>query len=147
MDAVTDKKKTGERLRQLRESLGYTQEHFSEILGVSVTLYKKMEGGSYNISVKTLRKLRETTGASVDFIMFGEGKEYEDIWLLLQNTENKTKLKVLLRLLRYFGYDSRECRVEPGEEQDYAAFLDTLMEEERWGEIMGTNETGINRRG
>lgn len=147
MGAVTDKKRTGERLRQLRESLGYTQEHFSEVLGVSVTLYKKMEGGSYNISVKTLRKLRETTGVSVDFIMFGEGKGYEDIWLLLQNTENKTKLKVLLRLLRYFGYDSRECRVEAEEEQDYAVFLDTLMEEERWGEIMGTNETGINRRG
>lgn len=42
MDTATAKKKTGERLKQLRESLGYTQEKFSEILGISVTLYKKI---------------------------------------------------------------------------------------------------------
>ena len=35
MDTATAKKKTGERLKQLRESLGYTQEKFSEILGRS----------------------------------------------------------------------------------------------------------------
>ena len=130
MDTATAKKKTGERLKQLRESLGYTQEKFSEILGISLTLYKKMEGGSYNISVKTLRKLRETTGVSIDFMMFGEGKEYEDIWLLLQNSENRIKQKVLLRLLRYFGYDSRERRLETEQELDISEKLEKIIGED-----------------
>lgn len=47
---------TGKRLKKLRESLGYTQEKMAEVLEVSVTLYKKMENGSYNISVKSLRR-------------------------------------------------------------------------------------------
>ena len=63
---------TGKRLKKLRESLGYTQEKMAEVLEVSVTLYKKMEKGSYNISVKTLRRLKEKFNVSIDYIMFGE---------------------------------------------------------------------------
>lgn len=130
MDVTFAKKATGERLKKVRESLGLTQEGFSELLEVSVTLYKKMENGSYNISVKTLRKLKEVTGVSVDYIMFGEGKEYEDIWLLLQNSENKIKLKMLLRLLIYFGYDVQDCYKEQRQEKKYSELLDKLMEED-----------------
>jgi len=58
MEKTIVKRETGRRLRKLREALGYTQERMAEVLDVSVTLYKKMESGSYNISVKTLRKLK-----------------------------------------------------------------------------------------
>ena len=50
MDTTIVKKETGNRLKKLREGLGYTQEKFAELMDVSVTLYKKMESGSYNIS-------------------------------------------------------------------------------------------------
>ena len=144
MDVAVAKKETGERLKKVRESLGLTQGKFSEILGISVTLYKKMEGGSYNISVKTLRKLKQVTGVSVDYIMFGEGNEFKDIWFLLQNSENRTKLKVLLRLLMYFGYNSEEFYTERKKEEEYSALIDRLLEEDKLGELAGKNETSFD---
>lgn len=128
MDVTLAKKETGKRLKEVREGLELTQEAFAERLEISVTLYKKMENGSYNISVKTLRKLKEVAGISVDHIMFGEGQKYEDIWLLLQNSENKTKLKMLLRLLIYFGYDIEECYREQEDEKQYSELIDKLID-------------------
>ena len=103
---------TGKRLKKLRESLGYTHEKMAEVLEVSVTLYKKMEKGSYNISVKTLRRLKEKFNVSIDYIMFGEQISFNHIWMLMQSSQNSVKLKLLLRLLAYFQKDCRECFVE-----------------------------------
>ncbi len=147
METTIAKKETGVRLKKLRENLGYTQEKFSEILGVSVTLYKKMEGGSYNISIRSLRKLKEITGISIDYIMFGEGKKFDDIWILLQNSENSVKLKVLLRLLRYFGYDSQNSYFEHEQEAKYSEFLDTLIDKDKLGEMINSDETRFDNRG
>lgn len=96
MDTTIVKKETGKRLKKLRERLGHTQEQFAELLDISVTLYKKMESGSYNISVKNLRRLKELTGISIDYIMFGEQEEFEEIWMSLENSDNLTKMKMLL---------------------------------------------------
>ncbi len=93
-------------------------------MDVSVTLYKKMESGSYNISIKNLRRLKELTGVSIDYIMFGEQKEFEEIWMSLESSDNLTKMKMLLRLVAYFGVDSRECFSERKKEEEYIAFLE-----------------------
>ena len=127
MDTAIAKKETGNRLKKLREGMGYTQERFAELLDVSVTLYKKMESGSYNISIKNLRRLKEITGVSVDYLMFGEQKEFEEIWMSLQSSDNLTKMKMLLRLVAYFGMDSRECFVERKREEEYIAFMEEWM--------------------
>ncbi len=124
MDTTIVKKETGNRLKKLREGLGYTQEKFAELMDVSVTLYKKMESGSYNISIKNLRRLKELTGVSIDYIMFGEQKEFEEIWMSLESSDNLTKMKMLLRLVAYFGVDSRECFSEWKKEEEYIAFLE-----------------------
>lgn len=127
MDTAIAKKETGNRLKKLREGMGYTQERFAELLDISVTLYKKMESGSYNISIKNLRRLKEITGVSVDYLMFGEQKEFEEIWMSLQSSDNLTKMKMLLRLVAYFGMDSRECFVERKREEEYIAFMEEWM--------------------
>lgn len=127
MDTAIAKKETGNRLKKLREEMGYTQERFAELLDISVTLYKKMESGSYNISIKNLRRLKEITGVSVDYLMFGEQKEFEEIWMSLQSSDNLTKMKMLLRLVAYFGMDSRECFVERKREEEYIAFMEEWM--------------------
>ncbi len=127
MDTTIVKKETGKRLKKLRERLGHTQEQFAELLDISVTLYKKMESGSYNISVKNLRRLKELTGISIDYIMFGEQEEFEEIWMSLENSDNLTKMKMLLRLVAYFGVDSRECFSERKKEEEYIAFLEEWM--------------------
>lgn len=127
MDTTIVKKETGKRLKKLRERLGHTQEQFAELLDISVTLYKKMESGSYNISVKNLRRLKELTGISIDYIMFGEQEEFEEIWMSLESSDNLTKMKMLLRLVAYFGVDSRECFSERKKEEEYIAFLEEWM--------------------
>ncbi len=127
MDTTIVKKETGKRLKKLRERLGHTQEQFAELLDISVTLYKKMESGSYNISVKNLRRLKELTGISIDYIMFGEQEEFEEIWMSLENSDNLTKMKMLLRLVAYFGVDSKECFSERKKEEEYIAFLEEWM--------------------
>ena len=45
----------------------------------------------------------------MDYLMFGEQKEFGEIWMSLQSSDNLTKMKMLLRLVTYFGMDSREC--------------------------------------
>ncbi len=100
MERTVAKWETGKRLRKLREALGYTQEEMAELLEVSLTLYKKMENGNYNISIRTMRRLKKVTGASIDHLMFGERKSFDDIWRLMQNSDNIVKMKLLLRLIR-----------------------------------------------
>lgn len=124
MERTMAKWETGKRLRKLREALGYTQEEMAELLEVSVTLYKKMENGNYNISVRTMRRLKKVTGVSIDHLMFGDRKSFDEIWMLLQSSDNAVKMKLLLRLIVYFGIDSRECCVERKCEEKYSVILD-----------------------
>ncbi len=119
---------TGKRLKKLRESLGYTQEKMAEVLEVSVTLYKKMEKGSYNISVKTLRRLKEKFNVSIDYIMFGEQISFNQIWMLMQSSQNSVKLKLLLRLLAYFQKDCRECFVEKKQDEVYMEYFIEILD-------------------
>lgn len=128
MEKTIVKRENGIRLRKLREALGYTQERMAEALDVSVTLYKKMESGSYNISVKTLRKIKGFTGISIDYLMFGEQKVYEEIWMQLQSAEHFTKLKLMFRLIAYFGTDSSDCFVDRKQEERFSRFLDEWVE-------------------
>ncbi len=124
MERTIAKWETGKRLRKLREALEYTQEEMAELLEISVTLYKKMENGNYNISIRTMRRLKKVTGVSIDHLMFGDRKSFDEIWRLLQDSNNEVKMKLLLRLIVYFGNDSRECFVEQKSEENYSKMLD-----------------------
>ncbi len=119
---------TGKRLKKLRESLGYTQEKMAEVLEVSVTLYKKMENGSYNISVKSLRRLKEIFNVSIDYLMFGEQISFDRIWMLLQSSRNSVKLKLLLRLLLYFQKDCGESFVEKKRDVEYMEYFIEILD-------------------
>ncbi len=44
----------------------------------------------------------------MDYLMFGEQKEFGEIWMSLLSSDNLTKMEMLLRLVTYFGMDSRE---------------------------------------
>lgn len=80
---ATSKEKiaSGNRLKLLREQLGYTQEQFAEKLDISVSTVKKMETGEYNISLDTQRKLKNTfNNISIDYLLFGEQKNLDHIW-------------------------------------------------------------------
>ena len=128
MNKTMEKIETGKRLSKLREALGYTQKRMAEVLDVSEALYQKMESGRYNISVKTMRKLKGFTSVSIDYLMFGEQKTYEDIWIQLQTVEHSVKMKLLFRLIAYFGTDSSDFFVDRKKEEVFSGFLDEWVE-------------------
>lgn len=81
MAASKEKIASGNRLKMLREQLGYTQEQFAEKLDISVSTVKKMETGEYNISLDTQRKIKSTfDNVSMEYLLFGERRGINDLW-------------------------------------------------------------------
>lgn len=48
-----------DKLKELRHALGFTQEEMADFLNVSLSLYQKMEIGNKNISMSTLKTIKE----------------------------------------------------------------------------------------
>ena len=53
---LTNRKKIGESLRELREVKGFNQEQLAEIMKISRTTISKIESGKFNCSVDYLAK-------------------------------------------------------------------------------------------
>lgn len=67
-----DKKKMGERIRARRESLGMSREELGGYLEVTAKFVSDVEYGEKGVSVKTLYKLKQVLGVSVDFLLDGD---------------------------------------------------------------------------
>ena len=101
-DILDEKLQSAIRLRQIRENMGLTQEQFAEILGISVSAYKKVESGENNVSLSSLRLLHKEMNISADHVLFGETKCIDNTWEAILNCSETDKLFLLLRLLVYF---------------------------------------------
>lgn len=122
---------SGLRFKQVRVALGKTQEEFAEILGLSVNSIKKIEKGENNVSVSNLRKLRKSCNVSADYILYGESKSLDDIWFLLQNADDKDKLKALLRLVKYFTNKDRNFYVDESENEYIFSKINEILEDKQ----------------
>ena len=91
------------RLKEIRLGRNMSQEKFAEMLNISVSAYKKMESGENNISIANLRLLHERLGTSADYLLFGRSSDFEQIWTQISGSPETVKLKLLLRMLYYFG--------------------------------------------
>lgn len=69
------------RIRSARENLGYTREKFAELLDVSVSYLAEVERGRTGISVKMLVKICNVLGLSADYILFGKGRDQDNLLL------------------------------------------------------------------
>lgn len=69
------------RIRQARESMGYTRERFAEKLDVSVSYLAELERGRTGISVKMLTKVCNVLGLSADYVLFGAEREEDSLRL------------------------------------------------------------------
>lgn len=101
-DTAAERMQSAFRVRQIRENAGLTQEQFSEILGISLSAYKKVESGENQVSLSSLKKLHKEMNVSVDFILFGKNQSLDDTWVTILNCSETDKLFLLLRLLVYF---------------------------------------------
>lgn len=62
----------GEQIKAARETAGYTQERFSELIEVSAQYISEVERGNVGISMSTLKKICEVMKIPADQILFGK---------------------------------------------------------------------------
>ena len=101
-DTLGERMQSACRLRHIRENAGLTQEQFAEVLGISVSAYKKVESGENQVSISSLSKLYKEMHVSTDYVLFGKNIDLNAVWNDLLNCLETDKLFVLLRLLIYF---------------------------------------------
>jgi len=67
----TQQKEMADRIKSRRESLGFTQESFCEIIELSASSYTKIENAFQKPALDTLIKIAEHLELSLDYIVFG----------------------------------------------------------------------------
>ena len=73
-----DMKKSGERIRRLRNEHGYTQEALAKKLGIDRSLLSHIEAGKRGCSVDLLVQLSEFFNVTLDLLVLGRGQESVD---------------------------------------------------------------------
>ena len=116
------------RIRLIRENAGYTQEQFSELLGISVSALKKIESGENQVSVSCLRKLNDTMSVSADWILFDKKADADSTWESIGNCSETDKLYLLLRLLHYFTGIKKSVYTTQDEQMQYGEEIKQFME-------------------
>ena len=100
------------RLREIRLNMGVSQEKFAEYLDISLSAYKKIESADNGISVNVLRRLRERFHISADYLLFGDYKSLEEGMQVIQNCSESDKMKIYLRLTKYFVEEKKKIFVD-----------------------------------
>ncbi len=88
----------GLRLKKVREKMRLTQEAFAAKLRISVSAYKKLESGENGLSTRMLRKLK-MENVSSDYLLFGDVRPVDKLWLEVENSNAEEKMEILLRLV------------------------------------------------
>lgn len=101
-ELTTEQREQILRLRKIRESMGYSQEQFANILEISISAYKKIEAYENQISLSNLKKIYRELSVSADYILFGERASKEDVWKTVLNCSETDKLVIFFRLIHYF---------------------------------------------
>jgi transcriptional regulator with XRE-family HTH domain len=65
----------GERIKQVREALGWTQEKLADEARISKGFISEVENKGKNISLDLLVRIATATGASVQYLATGEGHD------------------------------------------------------------------------
>lgn len=111
------------RLRQIREGAGYTQERFAELLEISLSAYKKIEIGENQITLDGLRKLDKKMEVSADYLLYGKNSDLDETWKMIQNCTEPHKLLLMLRLFHYFT----KCKGQKFSEEEKLVLYDEQL--------------------
>lgn len=90
----------GERLRERRDTLGYSQEYLAEQVGISLRYYQMLERGERKMSLDTLIQLSRTLTVSMDHLLFGAaasgaGDPVAEIYASLTPNQRDCATKIL----------------------------------------------------
>ena len=99
-----ERKKVGNRIRELREMHNYTREEMAEMVEISPKFLYEIESGKKGFSSDVLCKIARTLTVSCDYIMYGEEQSLkisEKMYCILKQVETKqiTKIQSILKLL------------------------------------------------
>ena len=67
-------KEMANRIKSRRESLGFTQDDFSEVVGLSESSYTKIENAFQKPALDTLINIAQHLDLSLDYLVFGAEK-------------------------------------------------------------------------
>lgn len=62
----------GERIRNRRNELHFTQEYVAEKTGISLRYYQMLERGEKSVSLDTLMRLSQALNISMDYLLLGD---------------------------------------------------------------------------
>ena len=88
----------GSEIKRLRESLGLSQQHMADTLGMSRPSYDKVESGTKELTVTEARKLSDELGASFDTIFMNSEPS--------TSYDKERYREMIRRFIRYAGADS-----------------------------------------
>ena len=69
----------GERVNEVRKSLGLTLEKFGEKLGVTKTTISRIEKGVNNLTDQRAISICREYNVNYDYLMYGEGEMFDDL--------------------------------------------------------------------
>ena len=99
-----ERKKVGNRIRELREMHNYTWEKMAEMVEISPKFLYEIESGKKGFSSEILCKIARKFTVSCDYIMYGEEhslKNSEKIYCILNQLEAEQTIKIqfILKML------------------------------------------------
>jgi transcriptional regulator with XRE-family HTH domain len=93
---MEDKALIGQRIREAREALGFSQEQLADNLGISFQSVQQWETGKTTPRATRMRKLATVLGKSPTWLQFGVGpsdsSKIDDIYKLITSAEFKSQV-------------------------------------------------------
>lgn len=82
------------RLAALREKLGMDQATFAKTLGIEKNTYNAYERGKRPLTIETAKKIRRRHGISIDWLLFGDIGQPNQMFLLAIDPQPEPAKKV-----------------------------------------------------
>ena len=78
IDCQLDSSAVGSRLHEIRTDKGYSQDKLATDLGCDPKYLSRLENGKASPSLPLIKKFCDITGASMDFLIYGDRPAYRD---------------------------------------------------------------------
>lgn len=112
---LTDRRKNnleiGNRIREIRNCMDYTQTNMADEMGISLSAYKKIESGTMMVTIQLLKFYKENYGISSDFILFGKLKNMRNIDRIIENMAEEEREQIYVELLDYFVNQKKKAYI------------------------------------
>ncbi len=107
------------RLRELRKTLGYTQEKMGEICGIKKSAYSMIENGHSHLSDRNKQVLIETLFINESWLEEGTGEMFRSKRAMFENSDRIRAARKEVRMVPVFGMDTVGRQLSPKESIGY----------------------------